>query len=108
MGPHQVGPGVEAVTDSIAPGNHRSLDFFMATSGEGEIAKIYVTGGSANLLSLAQSIERRARVSVETWPPMERVTIEAKEVNPQMLQQRAAQLPVALGLSLRKEREVRA
>jgi hypothetical protein len=39
---------------------------------------------------------------------MERVTIEAKEVNPQMLQQRAAQLPVALGLSLRKEREVRA
>jgi Tfp pilus assembly PilM family ATPase len=60
------------------------------------------------LVSLAQSIERRARVSVETWPPTERLSIEAKEVNPMLVQQRAAQLSVALGLSLRKEREVRA
>jgi type IV pilus assembly protein PilM len=99
---------IDAVTDSIAAEIQRSLDFFMATSGEGEIARIYVTGGSANLLSLAQAIERRARVAVETWPPTERLTIEAREVNPQVLQQRAAQLPVALGLALRKEREVRA
>jgi Tfp pilus assembly PilM family ATPase len=60
------------------------------------------------LVSLSQSIERRARVSVETWSPTERLSIEAKEVNPQLVQQRAAQLSVALGLSLRKEREVRA
>jgi type IV pilus assembly protein PilM len=108
MVPHQVVQVIEAVTDSIAAEIQRSLDFFMATSGEGEIAKIYVTGGSANLVSLAQAIERRARVGVETWPPTERVTIEAKEVNTPLLQQRAAQLSVALGLSLRKEREVRA
>ncbi len=106
--PHQVVQVIEAVTDSIAAEIQRSLDFFMATGGEGEIAKIYVTGGSANLISLAQSIERRARVSVETWSPTEKVSIEAKEVSPQLLQQRGAQLPVALGLSLRKEREVRA
>jgi type IV pilus assembly protein PilM len=108
MVPHQVVQVIEAVTDSIAAEIQRSLDFFMATSGEGEIARIYVTGGSANLLSLAQAIERRARVSVETWPPTERISIEAREVNPQLLSQRAAQLSVALGLSLRKEREARA
>jgi type IV pilus assembly protein PilM len=95
------------VTASIAAEIQRSLDFFMATSGDQEISKIYITGGSANLPSLATSIERRARVSVETWSPVERLGIEAKEVNPQLLQQRAAQLSVALGLSLRKEREVR-
>jgi len=108
MVPQQVVQVIEAVSDTIAAEIQRSLDFFMATSGEGEIARIYVTGGSANLAALARAIERRARVSVETWSPVEKLTIEAKEVNPQLLQMRAAQLSVALGLSLRKEKEARA
>jgi len=108
MVPQQVVQVIEAVSDTIAAEIQRSLDFFMATSGEGEIARIYVTGGSANLAALARAIERRARVSVETWSPIEKLTIEAKEVNPQLLQTRAAQLSVALGLSLRKEKEARA
>jgi type IV pilus assembly protein PilM len=108
MVPHQVVQVIEAVTDSIAAEIQRSLDFFMATSGEGEIARIYVTGGSANLAALAQAIERRARVQVEVWSPTEKVTVEAREVNATLLQQRTAQLSVALGLALRKEREARA
>ena len=108
MVPQQVVQVIEAVSDTIAAEIQRSLDFFMATSGEGEIARIYVTGGSANLAALARAIERRARVSVETWSPVEKLTIEAKEVDPMLLQTRAAQLSVALGLSLRKEKEARA
>ncbi|HEX2671404.1 MAG TPA: type IV pilus assembly protein PilM [Polyangiaceae bacterium] len=108
MVPQQVVQVIEAVSDTIAAEIQRSLDFFMATSGEGEISRIYVTGGSANLAALARAIERRARVSVETWSPVEKLTIEAKEVNPMLLQTRAAQLSVALGLSLRKEKEARA
>ena len=108
MIPQQVVQVIEAVSDTIAAEIQRSLDFFMATSGEGEIARIYVTGGSANLAALARAIERRARVSVETWSPVEKLSIEAKEVDPQLLQTRAAQLSVALGLSLRKEKEARA
>ena len=108
MVPQQVVQVIEAVSDTIAAEIQRSLDFFMATSGEGEIARIYVTGGSANLAALARAIERRARVSVETWSPVEKLTIEAKEVDAQLLQTRAAQLSVALGLSLRKEKEARA
>jgi len=108
MVPAQVVQVIEAVSDTIAAEIQRSLDFFMATSGEGEIARIYVTGGSANLAALARAIERRARVSVETWSPVEKVTVEAKEVDVALLQTRAAQLSVALGLSLRKEKEARA
>ena len=108
MIPQQVVQVIEAVSDTIAAEIQRSLDFFMATSGEGEISRIYVTGGSANLAALARAIERRARVSVETWSPVEKLSIEAKEVDPQLLQTRAAQLSVALGLSLRKEKEGRA
>jgi len=98
---------VESVTDSIAAEIQRSLDFFLATSGESEIAGIYVTGGTANLGALTQAIQRRARVAVEAWLPTERMTIEAREVDPRLLEQRAAQLPVALGLGLRREKEAR-
>jgi len=103
--PQQVVQIVEAVADSIAAEIQRSLDFYMATSGEAEISRIYVTGGTANLAALGSAIQRRARVPVEAWAPTERVAIEAKEVDSNLLQARAAQLAVALGLALRKEKE---
>lgn len=106
--PQQVVEIIEAVCDSIAAEIQRSLDFFMATSGDAEISRIFVTGGTASLAALGQSIERRARIPVEVWSPMEKVTVEGKFIDAAVLQSRAAQLPVALGLALRKEREVRA
>ncbi|HVR18287.1 MAG TPA: type IV pilus assembly protein PilM [Polyangiaceae bacterium] len=108
MVPQQVVQIVEAVSDSIAAEIQRSLDFYMATSGEAEIARIYVTGGTANLAALGAAIQRRSRVPVEAWAPTEKVFIEAKEVDSLVLTTRAAQLAVALGLALRREREARA
>ena len=108
MVPQQVVQIIESVSDAIAAEIQRSLDFFMATSGEAEISRIFVTGGTANLSSLAKAVERRARVPTEVWSPVERIMVEAKEVVPNVLQMRAAQLGVALGLSLRKEKESRA
>jgi type IV pilus assembly protein PilM len=104
--PQQAMDIIEAVSDSIAAEIQRSLDFFMATSGEGEIARVFVTGGSANLGSLGQSIERRARMPVEVWSPIEKIVADTK-VNAAELSLRAPQLSVALGLGLRKEREAR-
>ena len=108
MVPQQVVQIVESITDSIAAEIQRSLDFFMATSGEGEIARIYITGGTASLPALAQAIERRARVPVEVWTPLERIVVEAREVDQNLLRARGAQLAVALGLALRKDKEQRA
>ncbi len=107
MVPQQVIQVIEAVTDAVAAEIQRSLDFFLATRGESEISRIYVTGGTSNLANIAHAIERRSRVPTEIWSPVERVFVEAKEVNPQMLQARAAQLSVALGLALRHEKEQR-
>jgi type IV pilus assembly protein PilM len=107
MVPQPVIQIIEAMADSIAAEIQRSIDFYLATSGEGEISRIYVTGGTANLAALGRAIERRARVPVETWSPTEKISVEAKEVDSGLLLQRSAQLSVALGLALRKEREVR-
>jgi type IV pilus assembly protein PilM len=110
-GPGAVPPDVyrviEAVCDSIAGEIQRSLDFFLATSGEAEMQRIYLTGGSSHLAALPGAISRRSRVAVELIQPMERITVEAKEVDRALLQARAPQFSVALGLGMRKDKERR-
>src|SRR5262249_13989408 len=85
----------------------RSLDFFLATSGEPEMHRIYVTGGSSALPALSAAIARRSRVPVEVLQPTERIVVQGRDVDPQLLQAHAAQMSVALGLSLRTNRERR-
>lgn len=106
--PSQVHNVLAQVADGLAGEIQRSLDFFLATNSEGgEISRIFLAGGGASLPSLASAIERRARVPVERFNPMSKVTVEGS-VNPQIAQARGEQLAVALGLSLRKDKEKRA
>jgi type IV pilus assembly protein PilM len=105
--PDQVVQIVEGSCDSIAAEVQRSLDFFMATSGDSGISRLYVTGGCANLAPLAQAVEQRSRIPVETWVPTEALTSVSKDVNQELLMRHGLQLSVALGLGLRKDREVR-
>ncbi len=98
---------IEQVSDTIAGEIQRSLDFFLATSGEEKIARVYLTGGTANLPQLATAIENRSRVATEVIQPLERIGVEAKEVDGNTLGLRAAQLSVALGLAMRKSKEKR-
>lgn len=106
--PKQVIDIINTVSDSIAAEIQRSLDFYLATSGDGELSRVYLTGGTANLPQLVAAIERRSRVPVEVFFPTERMTVEPKDVNPQFVQAKSAQLAVALGLALRKDKEKRA
>lgn len=104
--PHQVTEIVNQGIDAIAAEIQRSLDFYLATSGEGDINRLLVTGGTANIPSLAQAVERRARVPVQVWYPTQNVQLDST-VDPQLVHVRSAQFAVALGLSIRKQREAR-
>lgn len=106
--PNEVIQIVEGSCDSIAAEIQRSLDFFMATSGDTAIGRLYLTGGSANLAVLAQAVEQRSRIPVETWSPTEGLVTLGKDVNQDKLARHGLQLSVALGLGLRKDKEVRA
>lgn len=105
--PAPVSQVIDAVCDSIAGEIQRSLDFFLATSGEAGMNRIYLTGGSSSLPPLAAAIGRRSRVAVEIIQPLERIAVESKEVNADLLRTRAPQFCVALGLAMRKDREKR-
>lgn len=105
--PAKVFQVIDTVCDTIASEIQRSLDFFLATSGEERISRVYLTGGTARLQQLSTAIGRRARVAVELIQPTERISVEAREVDQTVLGQRSAQLAVALGLAMRRRKEKR-
>lgn len=105
--PPQVHQVVAQACDSLAGEIQRSLDFYLATSGEAEIQRVYVCGGSAYLSPLVSAIEKRARVPVMVLDPLANLTVDPRTVNEGDLRARAAQLCVAVGLALRTDRERR-
>jgi type IV pilus assembly protein PilM len=106
--PQQVHGAIAQACDALAGEIQRSLDFYLATSGETEIGRIYMCGGSAYLAPLAMAVEKRARVPVPVFDPMTNLTVEGKGINEADLRARAAQMVVAIGLSLRCDKERRA
>jgi type IV pilus assembly protein PilM len=105
--PQEVMQTINQASQALAGEIQRSLDFYLATSGEQEISKIYISGGSAYLAPLVQAIERRARVPVQVFDPMATIDVDAKAVNEPQLRAMSSQMVVALGLSLRCDKEKR-
>lgn len=105
--PREVPEIIGQTVDQIAGEIQRSMDFYLATSGGSEVSRVLVSGGTANIRALLDAIERRSRVPVERLDPLRVATPEGSGVDLALLQARAPQAAVALGLSLRKERERR-
>lgn len=105
--PQEVNQIIQQACAGLAGEIQRSLDFYLATSGESEISRIFLCGGSAYLAPLAKSIEKRARVPVQLFDPLTNLAVDGKTVNEPTMRSRAAQLVVALGLSLRTDKEKR-
>lgn len=105
--PREVPDIIRQVVDQLAGEIQRSLDFYLATSGDREISRIYVSGGTANVRSLLDAIHQRALVPVEILDPLRVAQPDPNSSVPAMLEGRVPQLTVAMGLALRKEREQR-
>jgi type IV pilus assembly protein PilM len=103
--PREVPEIIAQVVDALAGEIQRSLDFYLATSGEGGIHRVYASGGTANIRALLDAIERRVRVPVELLDPLRIAEPAPKGVDLELLRARAAQSVVAFGLALRKDRE---
>jgi type IV pilus assembly protein PilM len=106
--PREVPEIIAQVVEQLAGEIQRSLDFYLATSGSGEVSRVLVSGGSANIRALLDAVERRCRVPVERLDPMRAAQPEGRGVDLALLQARATQASVAIGLALRKDRERRA
>ncbi len=103
--PREVPEIIQQVVETLAGEIQRSLDFYLATSGESEVNNVVMSGGTANIRALLDAVERRTRVPVEMLDPRKIAAPAARGADSSMLDARASQAVVAFGLALRRERE---
>ncbi|MDP3274768.1 MAG: type IV pilus assembly protein PilM [Deltaproteobacteria bacterium] len=104
--PSEIPKIIKQVVESLAGEVQRSLDFYLATSGEREIQQVFLTGGASSLPELGAAIERRAHCKLESINAFREIQVDG-DINQDLLRQRASQATVALGLALRRDREKR-
>jgi type IV pilus assembly protein PilM len=103
--PQEVPRIIGEVVQSLAGEIQRSLDFYLATSGDREIARVILSGGSARMESLKDAIAARCRAPVEIIDPLKAAGLDGKTAGAPELDGRAPAAAVAFGLALRKDRE---
>lgn len=92
----------DKVCDSIVTEIQRSLDFYIATSVNSDVSRVYLTGGSAQLPALIRTLERRMEVPVELVNPFRNIAVDARKFDIDLLQRAAPVAGVSVGLALRR------
>lgn len=100
--PQEVEAVIASVADGVAGKFQRSLDFYLASSSDATITKIYLCGGSAKVPALQKALETKARCAVEVMDPFRKITVDEHRFDITFVQQHSAEAAVAVGLSLRR------
>jgi len=101
--PQEVERILSQVAEVMAGEFQRSLDFYLATSADATIMRIYLAGGSAKVPALARAIEERSRLPVEQVDPFRKFVIDDNKFDLGFLRMHAPEAAVAVGLALRRE-----
>ena len=104
--PQEVEKIMESVADVMAGEFQRSLDFFLATSADANVTKIFLAGGTAKVTALHRAIEKRSRLPVEVVDAWKRIVVDPK-LDAGYLRAHAPEAMVGLGLALRSVGESR-
>jgi type IV pilus assembly protein PilM len=103
--PQEVPRIIQDVVQSLSGEIQRSLDFYLATSGEREVSRVVLSGGSARMEALKEAIAQRCRAPVEVLDPLRAAKVDANTSGASELDVRGPAATVAFGLALRKDRE---
>jgi type IV pilus assembly protein PilM len=99
--PREVEEAVRSVSESVIGEISRSLDFYGATSAEGRISRVLLSGGGAKVSGLRSAFQERTGHRIEMMNPLAKM-LPTSRFDPDDLQEQAPSLGVALGLALRR------
>jgi type IV pilus assembly protein PilM len=100
--PQEVEQVMAGISEAMASEIHRSLDFYLATSSEGRISRIYLSGGTAKVPSLARIIEDKVGVAVELVDPFRNIQVDPKLFNVDYINEIRPSAAVVVGLGRRR------
>jgi len=96
-------PIIETVSDILALEVRKTMDFYRATSEQGDTAiqKILLAGGGSKLPGLAEYLARRFEIPVEVFDPFRQIQVDGKKFDPDYMREIIPEMAVAVGLALR-------
>jgi len=100
--PADVRPVLDGVSAEMASEIQKTFDFYTATSSEGPVDELMLSGGCAMTPGLQQVLRDRFQVPVEVLNPLRRVHYRESDFDAGWLQSVAPMLGVAVGLAVRR------
>ncbi len=94
---------LDAVSGELASEILKTFDFFSATSSEGSVGEIILSGGCALTPNLQQVLRERFGVPTEMLDPLRRIHFREGDFDREWLRSIAPMLAVAIGLAIRKQ-----
>jgi type IV pilus assembly protein PilM len=96
-------PILSAVNEDVGTEIQKTLDFFKQISATDEsLDKLYITGGSAQVIHLKEALGERLHTQVELMNPFRRIQPVGRDVPAEVLNEMTPTASVAVGLALRK------
>jgi type IV pilus assembly protein PilM len=100
--PADARPVLDAVSAEMASEIRKTFDFFSATSSEGPVDELVLSGGCALTPNLQQVLRERFQVPTELMNPLRRVQFKESDFDGAWLQSIAPMMAVAVGLGIRR------
>ncbi len=80
----------------------RSIDYFRSTFGGEDIKHVFLSGGSARISGLAESLSQRLNIATEIVNPFLKIGYNKRNIDAKALESISPIAAVAIGLGLRK------
>jgi type IV pilus assembly protein PilM len=94
---------LDGVSEELAGEIQKTFDFFAATSSEGPVDEIVLSGGCALTPNLQQVLRERFGVPTEMMDPLRRIHYREGDFDRDWLRSVSPMLAVAVGLAIRKQ-----
>jgi type IV pilus assembly protein PilM len=101
--PADVRPVLDGVSAEMASEIQKTFDFYSATSSEGPVDELVLSGGCALTPNLQQVLRDRFQIPVELMNPLRRIHYRDSDFDSAWLESIAPMLAVAVGLAVRRQ-----
>jgi len=99
-------PIISAVNEDIGTEIQKTLDFFKQISATDQtLSRLYLTGGTAQVVQMKESLGERLKTQVELLNPFRKIPPTGKDATPELVNEMMPTASVAVGLALRKAGE---
>jgi type IV pilus assembly protein PilM len=95
-------PVLDTVSGELAAEIQKTFDFFSATSSEGSVNELVLSGGCSLTPRLQDILRERFKVRVELMDPFRRVVYRESDFSRDWIRSIAPMMAVAVGLAIRK------